>query len=156
SSDAHRNWRREEHDDRLSAAARSDRRVDDEARRGRHPGPPNTVSWFTISAARDRAKGISGRIATRMSSNQRAAIAVFTLALGLSTLTHAAAPQRVVALRIDGEIQPVTAEYIDEGIDAANREGAALILITLDTPGGLDTSMRTIIQHIIDSTAPVV
>jgi membrane-bound serine protease (ClpP class) len=90
-----------------------------------------------------------------MNTSQRAAIAVFALALGLSTLTHAATPQRVVALRIDGEIEPVTAEYIDGGIDAANREGAALILITMDTPGGLDTSMRAIIQHIIDSNAPV-
>ena len=47
------------------------------------------------------------------------------------------------------------AEYIGEGIDAANREGAALILITINTPGGLDTSMREIIQRIIDSKSPV-
>jgi membrane-bound serine protease (ClpP class) len=47
------------------------------------------------------------------------------------------------------------AEYVDAGIDQANRERAALILITIDTPGGLDTSMREIIQHIVDSEAPV-
>jgi len=47
------------------------------------------------------------------------------------------------------------AEYIDEGIDAANREAAALILISMDTPGGLDTSMRSIIQHIVESNSPV-
>src|SRR5262245_53361258 len=64
-------------------------------------------------------------------------------------------PSRVVALRIDGEIEPVMAEYIDEGIDEANRDGAALILISIDTPGGLDTSMRAIIQHIIESNSPV-
>jgi membrane-bound serine protease (ClpP class) len=62
---------------------------------------------------------------------------------------------RVVELHIDGEIDPVMAEYIDGGIDQANDSGAALILITMDTPGGLDTSMREIIQHIIDSRAPV-
>jgi membrane-bound serine protease (ClpP class) len=62
---------------------------------------------------------------------------------------------RVVELHIDGEIDPVMAEYIDDGIDQANGSGAALILITMDTPGGLDTSMREIIQHIIDSRAPV-
>jgi membrane-bound serine protease (ClpP class) len=62
---------------------------------------------------------------------------------------------RVVELHIDGEINPVMAEYIDGGIDQANDRGAALILITMDTPGGLDTSMREIIQHIIDSRAPV-
>jgi membrane-bound serine protease (ClpP class) len=47
------------------------------------------------------------------------------------------------------------AEYITGGIAQANRDGAALILITMDTPGGLDTSMRQIIQSIIDSPAPV-
>jgi membrane-bound serine protease (ClpP class) len=62
---------------------------------------------------------------------------------------------RIVELRIDGEIEPVMAEYIDDGIDAANREGAALILIRMDTPGGLDTSMRAIIQHIVASNTPV-
>ena len=62
---------------------------------------------------------------------------------------------RVVELRIDGEIDPVMAEYVDGGIDQANGSGAALVLITMDTPGGLDTSMRDIIQHIIDSRAPV-
>ncbi len=58
-------------------------------------------------------------------------------------------------LHIDGEIDPVMAEYIDAGIDRANDDRAALILITMNTPGGLDTSMREIIQHIIDSRAPV-
>ena len=67
----------------------------------------------------------------------------------------ARASARVVELHIDGEINPVMAEYIDGGIDQANDGGAALILITMDTPGGLDTSMREIIQHIIDSRAPV-
>jgi membrane-bound serine protease (ClpP class) len=67
----------------------------------------------------------------------------------------AAGSARVVELRIDGEVDPVMAEYIDGGIDQANDSGAALILITMDTPGGLDTSMREIIQHIIDSRAPV-
>ena len=62
---------------------------------------------------------------------------------------------RVVELHIDGEIDPVMAEYIDDGIDQANSSDAALILITMDTPGGLDASMREIIQHIIASRAPV-
>jgi membrane-bound serine protease (ClpP class) len=60
-----------------------------------------------------------------------------------------------VELQINGEIEPVMAEFIGDGIDSANRDGAALILITVDTPGGLDTSMRDIIQHIIESKSPV-
>ncbi len=65
-------------------------------------------------------------------------------------------PQNVVELRIDDEIEPILAEYIVNGIDQANRQNASLILITLSTPGGLDTSMRQIIQAILSSKVPVV
>ena len=47
------------------------------------------------------------------------------------------------------------AEYVNDGIDRANHDRALFIVITIDTPGGLDTSMREIIQHILDSAAPV-
>jgi len=70
-----------------------------------------------------------------------------------SSSTHRAT---VVVLRIDDEIEPVLAEYVNGGIDQAARSGASLILITMDTPGGLGTSMREIIQHVIDSPVPVV
>lgn len=63
---------------------------------------------------------------------------------------------QVVQLRIDGEIEPILAEYLLNGIQRANREHAALILITIDTPGGLDTSMRQIVQAILQSSVPVV
>ena len=62
----------------------------------------------------------------------------------------------VVQLRIDGEIEPILAEYIVSGIEQAGRDHASLILITMDTPGGLDTSMRAIIQAILQSPVPVV
>jgi membrane-bound serine protease (ClpP class) len=61
----------------------------------------------------------------------------------------------VLRLNLDREVEPVLATYIDEGIaDAANRH-AALILITMDTPGGLGESMKDMIQHILTSTVPV-
>lgn len=63
---------------------------------------------------------------------------------------------KVVELRISGEIEPVLAEYITDGIAQANTEHASLILITMDTPGGLDESMRQIIQSILQSKVPVV
>jgi membrane-bound serine protease (ClpP class) len=66
------------------------------------------------------------------------------------------APSTVVELRIDSEIEPVLAEHIVNGIDHANRDHAALILITMNTPGGLDTSMRQIIGAILESKVPVV
>lgn len=63
---------------------------------------------------------------------------------------------RVVEVGIDGVIQPILAEFIDGAFDEAARSKASLILITINTPGGLDTSMRQIIQRIITSPVPVV
>jgi membrane-bound serine protease (ClpP class) len=61
----------------------------------------------------------------------------------------------VLQLKLDGEVEPILATYIDEGLaDAANRH-AALVLITMDTPGGLSDSMKDIIQHILESPVPV-
>jgi membrane-bound serine protease (ClpP class) len=63
---------------------------------------------------------------------------------------------RVVQLHIGDEIDPIMAEYVSEGIDQAARDKAALVLITIDTPGGLQDSMQQIIQHILASPVPVV
>jgi membrane-bound serine protease (ClpP class) len=63
---------------------------------------------------------------------------------------------QVVEVRIDDEIEPIMAEYVDGGIAEAERRHASLVLITMDTPGGLSTSMEDIIQHILDSPVPVV
>jgi membrane-bound serine protease (ClpP class) len=87
-----------------------------------------------------------------------AGVALILLANGPS---QAAAPAQaqsatIVQLRIDGEIEPVLAGYIVDGIHEAAREHASLILITINTPGGLDTSMRSIIQAILQSPVPVV
>jgi membrane-bound serine protease (ClpP class) len=65
------------------------------------------------------------------------------------------APQ-IVVLRIDGEIEPILAEYLDDGMQHAADTHASLILITMDTPGGLEDSMQDIIQHILASPVPVV
>ncbi|HTU34023.1 MAG TPA: nodulation protein NfeD [Candidatus Acidoferrum sp.] len=65
-------------------------------------------------------------------------------------------PATVVELHINSEIEPVLAEYIVTGIANANRDHAGLILITINTPGGLDVSMRQIISAILSSKVPVV
>jgi membrane-bound serine protease (ClpP class) len=62
----------------------------------------------------------------------------------------------VFELHIDGEIEPILADYLVREIEQANSEHAALILITINTPGGLDSSMREIIQSILRSPVPVV
>ena len=61
----------------------------------------------------------------------------------------------VMDLKLDGEVEPVLATYIDEGIAEAARRNASLVLITMDTPGGLSDSMKDIIQHILGSPVPV-
>jgi membrane-bound serine protease (ClpP class) len=67
-----------------------------------------------------------------------------------------AANSTVVELHIDGEIEPILADYLVREIEQANTEHATLILITINTPGGLDSSMREIIQSILRSPVPVV
>lgn len=69
--------------------------------------------------------------------------------------TPSVSSSQIVELRIGEEIEPVMAEYIDSGIAEAARIHAGLILITMDTPGGLSTSMEDIIHHILDSPVPV-
>ncbi len=66
-----------------------------------------------------------------------------------------AGPAQVVELRIGDEIEPVMAEYVTSGIEEAAQRHASLILITMDTPGGLSTSMEDIIHHILESPVPV-
>jgi len=61
----------------------------------------------------------------------------------------------VLELKLDGVVAPIMANYIDEGLDDAAKRNAALVLITMDTPGGLSDSMTDIIHHILDSPVPV-
>lgn len=86
------------------------------------------------------------------------AITLFTFHPGVSVAAPDASisSTRVYELRINGEIEPILAEYIVHGIEQANQNQADLILITMDTPGGLDSSMREIIHSILTSEVPVV
>ena len=62
---------------------------------------------------------------------------------------------RIVVIRLEGAITPASADYATRAIRKAKDSGAALIVIELDTPGGLDTSMRSIIKAILASPVPV-
>ncbi|MCB2060342.1 MAG: nodulation protein NfeD [Novosphingobium sp.] len=81
-----------------------------------------------------------------------------TVALGAIGLPVKAKPSpgTAIVLKLDGAIGPASASYLIDGLEQAREEGAALTIIEMDTPGGLDTSMREIIQEILAMPVPVV
>lgn len=74
----------------------------------------------------------------------------------LHAMAAAAGQPRVEVLHATGEINPVFASYVERGIRQAADDGAELLVVEIDTPGGLDSSMRQIIQAIVSSPVPVV
>ena len=63
---------------------------------------------------------------------------------------------KIIQLEIEGPIGPATTDYVKRGFDHAIESSARLIILRLDTPGGLDLAMRDIIKQIIASPIPVV
>lgn len=68
----------------------------------------------------------------------------------------ASSSAKVVQLEIVGPIGPATGNYINRNLDKAAKSGAICVLIRIDTPGGLDATMRDMVQKIIASPLPVV
>jgi membrane-bound serine protease (ClpP class) len=63
--------------------------------------------------------------------------------------------QNVLVLDIEGVINPFTTRYLDRGLDLAEQSNADLVVMTLNTPGGLESSMREMVQSIMRSSIPV-
>src|SRR5690348_13755825 len=61
-----------------------------------------------------------------------------------------------IVLEINGAIGPATSHYVVRGIESAQKVGSPLVVLEMDTPGGLDSSMRDIIRAILASSVPVV
>jgi membrane-bound serine protease (ClpP class) len=70
-------------------------------------------------------------------------------------LAPVVASAAVIRIKVDAPIHPVTSEYVVKALETADRDGADLMILTLDTPGGLDTSMREIIGAIVNARTPV-
>jgi membrane-bound serine protease (ClpP class) len=83
------------------------------------------------------------------------AFAIFVFALTVWAQPVSAAP-KVIAVDIDGVVHPITVEIVNSALALAKREDASLLLVRLDTPGGLMDAMRSIVQAFDSSPIPVV
>jgi membrane-bound serine protease (ClpP class) len=96
-----------------------------------------------------------------MTSALRVFRPAIVLLLGLAWLMPLASesveddPGHAFIMELEGPINPASAMYVKRGIETASEKGAALVVIRLDTPGGLASSMRTIVKAILNSTVPV-
>jgi membrane-bound serine protease (ClpP class) len=79
-------------------------------------------------------------------------LTVILLFAPLMTLSSSA---DIIVINIEGVVNPVMSEFISRNINDAVNENAGLLVIKLDTPGGLDTSMRSIVKKITASAVPI-
>jgi membrane-bound serine protease (ClpP class) len=93
---------------------------------------------------------LAGAIGMALSGGMSTAFGASSAAADVGT-----APQATV-LEINGAIGPATSRYVVRGIESAQKAGSRLVILEVDTPGGLDTSMRDIIRAILASPVPVV
>src|SRR3989440_4647925 len=77
------------------------------------------------------------------------------LILGLWSAWAFAAPPTVAVVPLEGAIGPASVHFVRRSIERAAKDGAQLVIVQLDTPGGLDTSMRELIKAILASPVPV-
>src|SRR3989454_3774133 len=88
-----------------------------------------------------------------------AMVGVASIGLGTPEVVEQGAPATAapaVLLEINGPIGPATSRYVVRGLESAHRSGSRLVILEIDTPGGLDSAMRDIIRAILASPIPVV
>ncbi|MEA3375377.1 MAG: nodulation protein NfeD [Chloroflexota bacterium] len=83
---------------------------------------------------------------------------LLALLMVLTTLPAAAqgATEPVVVVEVEGVINPFSAQYLERGLRLADQRGAQALIITLDTPGGLESAMREMVQALLEAPLPTV
>ncbi|MEJ3746991.1 nodulation protein NfeD [Actinomycetes bacterium KLBMP 9797] len=82
--------------------------------------------------------------------------AIWILAALLAAPAAVARSSTVLVATVDGPITPVVAQHLTDGVEEASARGYQALLVEIDTPGGLDTSMRQIIKAFLAADTPVI
>ena len=96
---------------------------------------------------------MDSRIARRLASALAATAGALLLTVGASA---AADKPHVLAVEFENDVNPVTQDFINDAIQKGEDEHAAAVVIVMDTPGGLGSSMRNIVKRILAAKVPVV
>src|SRR5690606_27255953 len=83
-----------------------------------------------------------------------AGLAMALMLIGAAA-SWSATQRHALVLTIAGPIGPASADYLSRGLTQARERGAAVLALRIDTPGGLDTSMREMIREIVNAPLPV-
>ncbi len=113
---------------------------------------PNILSSLTFFTMTDDGQETSTSLISVLSK------AVVGLAVAVCTtfVSYSVHAKELVVANYEGVINPVAAEYLHDALDFAQSSGAEALILKLDTPGGLDTSMRLMIKDITGSPLPVI
>ncbi len=84
------------------------------------------------------------------------ALAALAAAAAFSGSASAAAPPKVLVAEFENDVNPVTQEYLLDAIQQGEEEGFEAVVIEMDTPGGLGSSMRDIVKGILAAKIPVI
>ena len=88
----------------------------------------------------------------------RRSVGIFAICIGVFLTMYgpvAAQASSLLLIEVHGAIDPLTTDHVARGIDKAHRDGASLVVIVLDTPGGFIDSTRSIVQVLLESEVPV-